>query len=351
MKRSLLALGLLAALAVSVSAKTKIGFIYSGARNDPGWNLAQDEGRIYVEKTFPDVETVPVENVPENADAERVMERMARAGVQIIFATSYGYFDQAVRVGKKFPDLHFLLSSEGQTAHNLGNYYGSTEEAMYLAGLAAGASSKSGKLGYVAAMPIPLQVRGVNAFTLGARSVNPKATVQVIFLGTWKDAAKESEAANTLIAQGVDVLASELDSPINVIQLAEKRGIPCVGQYYSDAKKFAPTQWLIGNYYNWGPIMAEQVKGIFDKTWKEGKFIVKLANGGIVMTPPGPSASPAAKALVETQQAEIISGKRKLWSGPVKKQDGTIGIEAGKVLTSDESEAMNFLVEGVIGHL
>jgi basic membrane lipoprotein Med (substrate-binding protein (PBP1-ABC) superfamily) len=331
-----------------IQANIKVGFIYAGPKNDAGWYSAQDEGRMYLEKNLPGVETMVAENVPETADAERVMERMARAGAKIIFATSYGYFDKAVRVAKRFPDVVFMHSGDGQTATHVGNYFGSTEEPMYLAGIAAAYATKSGKLGYVDAHPIPLQLRGINAFTLGARSVNPKLTVQVIFLNTWKDPTKEAEAANSLIDQGIDVLAQEVDSNLTIAQIAEKRGVSFVGQYY-DASKFAPHAWLIGNYYHWGPLMLSIIKEVQSGSWKEKAYLATLASGGLHMTGYGQSIPTEAATKLDEELQDFQTGKRKLWSGPIMRQDGAPVVEAGQVLEPQKVTEMNFLVQGVIG--
>ena len=329
-------------------AQMKVGFVYAGPKNDAGWYSAQDDGRLYLEKNLPGIETMVAENVPETADAERVMERMARAGAKLIFATSYGYFDKAVRVAKRFPEVIFMHSGDGQTAAHVGNYYGSTEEPMYLAGMAAAYVTKSGKLGYIDAHPIPLQLRGINAFALGAHAVNPKLTVQVIFLNTWKDPTKEAEAANSLIDQGVDVLGQEVDSNLTIEQVAEKRGAAFVGQYY-DASQFAPHSWLVGNYYHWGPLMENIIKEVQAGTWKEKAYLATLASGDLQMTGYGASVPAEAKARLDATLKEFQSGQRKLWGGPIRRQDGTMIVEAGQVLDPQKVTEMNFLVEGVIG--
>jgi basic membrane protein A and related proteins len=347
----LAAAGLAIAGATSAGADTfKVGYIYAGPRNDAGWYAAQDEGRAHVEKNLPGVEAIVAENIPETSDSERVMERMARSGVKLIFAASYGYFEKAERVAKRYPDVAFMQSGDGQIGFHVGNYFGSTEEAMYVAGIAAGLKTASNKLGYVDAHPIPLQLRGINAFALGARSVNPKATVQVIFLDTWKDPTKESEAANSLIDQGVDVLAQEVDSNLTMAQVAEKRGISFIGQYY-DASSIAPHAWLIGNYYHWGPMMAGIIKEIQAGTWKERAILATLAGGQLQMTPYGPGVPESAKPLLDKTIAEFKGGIRNLWAGPIRGQDGTVIVPAGSLLAPDKVTEMDFFVEGVVGTL
>jgi basic membrane lipoprotein Med (substrate-binding protein (PBP1-ABC) superfamily) len=350
-RRPLLALALIAAGPSAGRADAfKVGYIYAGPRTDSGWYASHDAGRKYVEAHMPGVTAIVAENIPETSDAERVMERMARGDVKVIFAASYGYFEKAERVAKRYPGVVFMHSGDGQVAYHVGNYFGSTEECMYVAGIAAGLKTASNKLGYVDAHPIPLQLRGINAFALGARSVNPKATVQVIFLDTWKDPTKEAEAANSLIDQGVDVLAQELDSNIITAQVAEKRGISFIGQY-TDATFLAPHAWLVGNYFDWGPMMVSIIKEVQAGTWKERPILATLAGGQLKMTPYGPGVPASAKPLLDRTVADFTTGGRKLWQGPVVAQDGSVAIPAGTVLAPDKVTNMDFFVQGVVGTL
>jgi basic membrane protein A and related proteins len=328
----------------------KVGFIYAGPKADAGWYASQDAGRMYVEANMPGVKAVVAENIPETSDSERVMERMARSGVKVIFAASYGYFEKAERVAKRFPEVSFMHSGDGQVGYHIGNYFGSTEEAMYIAGIAAGLKTATNKLGYVDAHPIPFQIRGINAFAMGARSVNPKATVQVIFLDTWKDPTKEAEAANSLIDQGIDVLAQEVDSNLTMAQVAEKRGISFIGQYY-DASSIAPHAWLIGNYYHWGPMMVSIIKEVQAGTWKERPIFATLAGGQLQMTPYGPGMPESAKPLLDKTIAEFKAGNRRLWTGPILGQDGSVLVPEGVVLGPDRVTNMDFFVQGVVGSL
>jgi basic membrane protein A len=349
--RALYAMAAVAGIVAQAEADPFIvGYIYQGPRVDAGWYASQDAGRLYVQEHMPGVQIMVAENIPETADSERVMQRMVHSGAKLIFATSYGYFDKAVRVAKQYPGVIFMHSGDGQTAYHVGNYFGSTEEAMYVAGIAAGYKTTSNKLGYVAAHPIPVILRAINAFALGARSVNPKATVQVIFLDIWKDPTKEAEAANSLIDQGVDVLGEEVDSTLTTAQVCEKRGISFVGQYY-DASAVAPHAWLIGSYYYWGPMMVDIIKQVQDGTWKQRAIAATLASGQVRLTPYGPGMPDRAKPVLDRVTAEFTAGTRKLWSGPVVAQDGSIAIPAGTVLPPERVTAMNFFVEGVVGAL
>lgn len=326
-----------------------VGFVYGGPRADAGWDSAQEEGRLFLVKALPEVQTIVAENVPETSEAERVMEKMARAGATIIFATSYGYFDEAVRVSRRYPNVVFLYSGDGQTAHNVGNYFGSTEQAMYVAGIAAAYKTKTGKFGYVEAHPIPLLLRGINAFALGAQTVNPAITVHVICIDTWQDPVKEAEAANSLIDEGADVLSGELNSNSTLAQVAEKRGISFVGQYF-DASKLAPHAWLIGNYYKWGAMMVQIVKEVEAGNWKEKIYLAKLGEV-LLLTPPDPTLPAEARVEMDRVAADLESGKRKLWMGPIRRQDGTLLVGEKQVLAPAQVTEMDFLVQGTVGSL
>jgi basic membrane protein A and related proteins len=328
----------------------KVGFIYEGPSVDAGWYAAQDAGRRYLQEHLPHVKVLVAENIPETADSERVMERMAREGVNLIFAASYGYFDKAVRVAMRHPGTVFMHSGDGQIGYHVGNYFGSTEETMYVSGVAAGLKTASGKLGYVSAHPTPILMRGINAFALGARSVNAKATVQVIFINSYTDTVREAEAANSLADQGVDVLAEEVDSNVTIAQVAEKRGISFIGQYY-DASAVAPHAWLAGNYYYWGPMMVDIVGQVQAGTWTARPILATIAGGQLQMTPFGPGLSEGAKAELNQLIVEFKAGKRRVWTGPIRDRNGAVVVPTGVVMDPAKVSTMDFFVEGVSGSL
>jgi basic membrane lipoprotein Med (substrate-binding protein (PBP1-ABC) superfamily) len=347
--KSLLASTLLA-VSVSAAAETKVGYIYVGPKSDFGYNYAQDQGRLYLEENMDDVETLHFENVPENADVQRVMERMIRAGVEVIFPTSYGYLDHALKVAEKYPDVHFAHSGGLKTSDNLMTYFAEIDQAMYLAGIAAGMTTKTDKLGFVAAHPIPQVLRNINAFTLGARSVNPDVTTAVIWTSGWSDPSKESEAASALIDDGADVLTGHVDSPINYVQVAEERGVYSVG-YHADASKFAPKGWLTGAIWNWGPMMVGIVKSTQDGTFKPQHLRGDLLTNAAQLSDFGDAVSDEAIAEVTDRQRMIREGDYQVWAGPIFDQDGTVLVAEGETMTLEETEKMDFLVEGVIGRL
>ncbi len=348
LKKKIVSTLLSASLAIGAWAETKVGYIYVGPKNDYGYNYAMDQGRLYVEKNMPGVKTVSFENVPENAEVERVMERMIKSGCTIIFPTSYGYLDPALNVAKKYPNVTFMHAGGFKTAPNLGTFFAGIDDAMYLAGMAAGGTTKTGKLGFIAAHPIPQVLRNINAFTRGAQSVNPKVTTTVIWTGTWSDPAKEAEAANSLVDAGVDVLTGHVDCPITYTQTAEKRGVFVVG-YHADASKFAPKGWLVGAAWNWGPMMGKIIKSVGDKTWKPEHIRGDLMAGDAGITKFGSAVSAKTKELVLAKEKEFKAGKASLWMGPILKQDGSSVAPKDSLVPMATLESMDFFVKGVIG--
>src|SRR5258706_10041589 len=224
----------------SAQPKLKVGVLHLGSINDAGYNQAHAEGVQIMKANLPEVEVIEVENVPEGADAERVMENMIKQGAKLIIAASFGYLEPVLRVAQKYPDVKFVHPGGYKRAPNVTTYWASTPEAFYLMGMAAGMTTKTNKLGYVVALPISFFLANVNAFELGARSVNPKAETRVGFAGTFIDPPNEATAANALLEQGCDVLGVSVDSPITVVQAAEKRSAYYGGDHSIGVHKFAP---------------------------------------------------------------------------------------------------------------
>ena len=224
---------------VFAQAKLKVGILHIGSIADAGYNQAHAEGVRAMKKNLPNVEVIEVENVPEGADAERVMENMIKQGAKLVIPASFGYLEPALRVAKKYPEVKFVHPGGYRLAPNLGTYWASTPEAFYLMGIAAGKTTKTNKMGYVVALPISFFLANINAFQIGAQTVNPKAETRVVFTGTFLDPGKEATAANALLDQGVDVLGVIVDSPITVVQTAEKRGVYSIGYHYLGVEKFA----------------------------------------------------------------------------------------------------------------
>jgi basic membrane protein A len=329
-------------------AEDKIGFIYVGPAADAGYNTSMDLGRQYVEKNMPGVTTTTFELIPETAEVERVMERLIASGHKIIFATSYGYLDYAIKVGEKHPDVTILHAGGLKTSKNVGTYWADSDAGMYLAGVTAGRVSKSGKLGFQGGFQIPQLMRSVNAFTLGAQSVNPNATTTVVWNGGWWEPQKETEATNAFADMGIDVIAEQVDSPITIAQAAEKRGIYIIGKDV-DIQDRAPKAWLTGVSWDWGPMMVDEIKQIKAGTWKASNVRGDLGSGNVVLDPFGAAVPDSVRSEVLKLKGDIISGKKSIWDGPIVKQDGTIAVPAGEKLSTDQVETMSYLVKGVIG--
>lgn len=331
---------------------TAVGFIFVGARDDFGYNQAAYIGSQAVEEAFPDLKILRVENVPETAEAERVMEQMINDGAKIIFPTSYGHLDPALNVAKRHPDVAFFHQGGLKTAENLGTYFGTIFEPVYLAGVAAGKMSKTGKLGYIVSVPIPQVLLNVNAFQRGAQSVNPDATTTVVFTGSWCDPGQQANAANSLIDGGADVLSQHQDCTKTVIETAERRGAMTVG-YHADASSLAPNGWIIGSVWNWPALYVDMVQtamdGNFDGSKYDGKFRGTLADDIVMLTDFGANVPEDVKALVEEKKQAMLDGTLHPFAGPVKDQSGEVRIADGVTPTIDELESMDYLVEGVIG--
>jgi basic membrane protein A and related proteins len=342
-----LALTIIATASVAVQAQT-IGFIYVGPEKDQGYNTSMDRGRQFIEKQVPGVKTLHVENIPETAEVEKVMERMIRSGASIIFATSYGYLDYAISLGKKYPKVAFLHAGGLKLGDNVGTYWANSDDAMYLAGMAAGAVSKTGKLGFIGAFPIPQVVRSINAFTLGAQSMNPKVTTTVVWTGGWLLPAKEAEAANSLIDAGIDVIGGQVDSPLAYAQTAEKRGVHAVGKDV-DVSSFAPKAVLTGASWNWGPMMVKLVQEVKAGTWKPSHVRGSMADGAVVLDKFGPAVPESVRKTILAKRADILANKAVVWSGPLTAQDGKPLLAAGVPMPMEQLEGMQFFVSGVVG--
>lgn len=333
---------------------TAIGFIFVGAKDDYGYNKAAYLGSEEVEKAFPDLKILRKENVPETAEAERVMEQMIRDGAKVIFPTSYGHLQFAINVAKKYPDVVFFHQGGLDTADNVGTYFGNIWETVYLAGIAAGKKTKTNKLGYIAAIPIPQVLLNINAFTMGAKSVNPKVTVSTVFTNEWCDPGIQATAANSLIDQGADVLSQHQDCTKTIIETAERRGVMSVG-YHADASELAPKGWLTGAAWDWGKLYTEMaqtaVDGKFDGSKFDGRYRIGIEEGAVKLSPFGSAVTDDVKSLIEEKRAAILDGSFHPFAGPVKDQAGTVRIAEGVKPTVEDLEKTDYFVEGVIGNI
>ena len=343
-----------AALAIAAAPATaqelKIGFVYVSPIGSAGWTYQHELGRQHLEKAFAGkVKTTYVESVPEGADAERVIRRLAQEGNKLVFTTSFGYMDPTVKVARAFPNTVFEHATGYKTAKNSGTYIIKFEEGRYLAGIVAGKMSKTGTAGYVAAFPIPEVIRGINAFIIGMRSVNPKAKVRVVWVSSWYDPGKEREAAEALIAQGADVIMQHTDSTAPV-QAAEAKGVYAIG-YHSDMSKFGPKAHLVASTHNWTGYYQAVVEKVMKNQWKAEQFVGGIKEGMVVMAGWGPMVGADVKKLVAEKEAAMKAGKLAPFQGPVKAQDGKEVVAAGKTMADKDIANMSYYVEGVEGAL
>lgn len=327
----------------------KVGFIYVGPIGDAGYTYAHDLGAEYMKKELGDsVELIKVENVPENpADAERVLNQLVEQGCKAIFATSFGYMDSVIKVAEQHKDVVFLHCSGYKSAENVGTYFGQIEQPRYLSGIAAGKMTKSNIIGYAAAFPIPECIRGINAFTMGALSVNPDVKVKVIWTNTWYDPAKEKDAGNSLLEAGADVIAQHQDTP-GPMQAAEEAGAYGVS-YNSDMSQFAPNAILTGPVWNWGPYYVRTVKAVQEGTWQTEQYWGPMSDGVVDLAPYASFLPDDVKQLIETQKADILSGKLNIFAGPIKDQTGAVKVPEGTTMTDDEILNMDWFIQGVEG--
>jgi basic membrane protein A len=330
------------------SAPIKAAWIYVGPKNDAGWSQSHDEGRQYVaSKLGSKVVTTYKESVPEGPQVAQVIEDLIRDGNKIIFATSFGYQDAMVAEAKKHPDVKFEQATGTQLAPNLGEYYGAGEDTVYLSGMAAGAATKTGKIGYVAAFAIPEVLRHTDAFALGVQAVNPKATVKVVWTNSWFAPDKEKKAAQSLLSAGVDVLGQNVDSPATG-QVAEAANVPWVG-YDSNAIKFGPKSWLTACVYNWGPYYLKQVQAVADGTWKSDFYYGSVKDGFTTIAPFGPSVTAETKAKIAAKTAEFRAGTFDVFRGPVTDQSGKVRVASNQTPSVQDLYSIDYFVKGIEG--
>jgi len=347
---ALAAAGPFAAAALADQEPLKVGFIYVGPVGDAGWTYAHDQGRKALEKEFgARVKTTYVENVAEGADTERVLRQLVADGNKVIFTTSFGFMNATVKVAQSTPNVIFEHATGYKTAKNLGVYEARFYEGAYLLGVVAGKMTKSNTLGFIASFPIPEVIRNINAYTQGARSVNPKVKTKVIWVNSWYDPAKERQAAETLIAQGADMLCQNTDSPA-VVQVAQEKGVHAFG-WDSDMTKFAPKAHLTANTNNWGVFYIATVKKVLDGTWKPEVVKWGLKENLVVMTPLNPAVPLDVAKVFEDKKKAMIDGKLTPFQGPVKDQSGTVRVPAGSTMPLDQLMSFDWYVEGVEGSI
>ncbi len=327
--------------------KLKVAFVYVGPVGDAGWTYEHDQGRKYLEAHDPRVTTTAVENVAEGADSERVFTDLARKGYRLIVGTSFGYMDPMVKVAGEFPAVDFVHISGFKRAKNLATAFGKIEQPRYLTGLVAGKMTRTNVIGYVAAHPIPEVIRGIDAFALGVRATNPRATVRVVWSNTWYDPAQEKEAAESLLNAGADVIAQHQDSPA-AVQAAAARGKYAVG-YNSDMSRFGPKAFLTAPVWHWGPMYVYLARQVEAGTFKGEDLWWGMDKGVVDIAPLGPMVPASVRGLVEAKRKAMIAGTFDEFAGPIKDQSGTVRVPAGGTLDHAAQLSLNWFVQGVVG--
>ncbi len=326
----------------------KVGFVYVSPIGDAGWTTQHNRGREQMQAALGDkVTTSFVEKVPEGADAERVIRDLASQGHKLIFTTSFGFMNPTIKVAEEFPDVKFEHATGYKSAANVGTYNVRFYEGRYAAGVLAGKMTKSNTLGYVGAFPIPEVLQGINAFTLGARSVNPKAQVRVVWVNSWYDPGKERDAANALLGQGADIVTHHTDSSA-VVATAEEKGKMAIA-YHSDMSKFGPKAQLAAVTHHWGEYYTKTAQSVLDGNWKPGNIWGGMKDGMIKVEAFNESVTKEVVEQVEAKAAAIKAGEFHPFTGPIVGNDGKEIAAKGVVLTDEQLGKMDFYVQGVIG--
>jgi simple sugar transport system substrate-binding protein len=355
MRGAVAAIAVLPAFALSTAAVAadpaplNIGFVYVSPIGEAGWTSQHDMARKEMEQALGNkIRTKYVENVPESADAERVIRDLAQQGNKLIFTTSFGYMNPTIKVAKQFPDVKFVHLTGYKTAPNVATTNARFYEARYLAGIMAGKMTKTNVAGYVGAFPIPEVLQGINAFTRGMRSVNPKAEVKVIWVNSWFDPGKERDAAITLMGQGADIVTHHTDSTA-IVQAAEEKGKYAVA-YHSDMQKFGPKAQLAAVTHHWDKYYIKAAQQVLDGTWKSSSTWGGIKDGMVKLEGIGAMVPADVKQLVAAKEKDIVSGKLTPFDAPVKTNEGKVVLDKGH-LSDDALNKMDYYVEGVAGKL
>ncbi len=347
LKSLLIGLGLVAGLSTAQAEDPfKVGFVYVGPVGDHGWSYEHNRGREELEKHFGGkVKTTYVENVSEGADSERVITQLAKSGNDLIFTTSFGYMNPTIKVAKRFKKTTFEHATGYKRSKNVGTYTLRTYEGRYVSGIAAGMMTKTNKLGYIASFPIPEVIRDINSVYMAAKTVNPDVEMKIVWVNTWYDPGKETDAANALMDQGVDVLLQHTDSPAPLIA-AEKRGVRGIGQA-SDMSHFGPNAHIFSVRDDWAPYYISTTEAVMNGTYKPQDFWGGFKDDMLSIASINDNLPADVKTKIQTTYDDIRSGKFHPFTGPIMSNEGKLVIEAGHTLTDAELAQVNWYVEGI----
>jgi basic membrane protein A and related proteins len=340
----------LSGTAVLAQTKPKVSFVDVGPIGDQGWSYQHHQGLLALKKEFGDrIDTNYVENVPEGPDAERVIDQLAATGSSIIFTTSFGFMNPTIKVATRYPNVKFEHATGFKQAPNVATYNARFYEGRHVIGLIAGKMTKTNTIGYIGSFPIPEVVMGINSAYLAAKSVNPNVKFKVIWVSSWFDPGKETDAAKALVDQGCDILMQHTDSPA-AMKFAEEKGIYAFGQA-SDMAQFGPNAQLTSIVDNWNPYYIRRVKALLDGTWKTGDVWDGIKDGTVVIAPLSKKIPEDVAKIAETARDAIAAGTVHPFTGPINKQDGSPWLKTGEKATDKDLLSMNFYVQGIEGSL
>lgn len=326
-----------------------IGALYGGSITDAGYNQAMHDAVMAIKTNIPCVQIIEAENVPDEAGATTTMENMIAQGAKLIIPTAFNHQYPALELSKSHPDVIFEHAGGWEMSANFANFFGAPPDGWYLMGIAAGKMTTSNKLGFVAAFPLGWTLTFINAYTLGAQSVNPNVEVIVAYTFAWGDAAKDADATNSLINQGCDVITMHVDSPATILSTAESRGVYSIGFQSLAAQQFAPEYWISGTGFTLGDKLTWLASTVLDGTWKPIFLRCGLADGCMAIAPFGPKVPQEVQDLVMQKEAEINAGTLVVFKGPIVDQDGTVRVADGEILSADVMGSVDWFVKGVTG--
>lgn len=326
-----------------------VGALYGGPMNDAGYNQAMHESMVEMTKKISCVKLLEAENVPDEAGAKTTMENMIQQGAKLIFATAFNHQNPAFELAKTHKDVIFEHAGGWMMSDNFANYFGAPPNSWYAMGVAAGLMTKSNKLGFVAAFPLGWTTTFVNAYTLGAQSVNPKVQTIVAYTFNWGDRSKEADTTNSLINQGVDVITMHVDSPSTVISTAESRGVYSIGYQDLAAQQFAPEYWISGTGFTLGSKITWLTSTVLDKTWKPIFLRCGVKDGCMAIAPFGSKVPQDVQDKALQAAKDTDDGKIVVFKGPIKDQSGAVKVKEGETLTDDALSALDWFVQGVVG--